>query len=190
MLHLVSGRGRRIAVLTGSGRRSHLCLGPLELVLSHQTCVEGRCLLGGRGGPVCLSAKWANRSGRTEAGVAICVHCCLGLRDMLRVVRYMWVLTVRPVLCQSLRARRRQHVHSYLFLLLAVLASSLDTVPTLDHIGLETDGPRPAVQLEKESTGIAEHRSVVVAPPQRRRARGAILADGLKIVSDGSGHVC
>jgi hypothetical protein len=94
------------------------------------------------------------------------------------------------VLCQSSSVRQRQHMRPNLFLLLAVLASSLDPVPTLDYISLETDRPRPAVQLEEEPAGIAEHRSVVVAPPQRRRARRAILADGLEIVSDGCGHYC
>jgi hypothetical protein len=40
------------------------------------------------------------------------------------------------------------------------------------------------VELEEEAAGIAKNGVVLVASPERCRARGAILADGLRIVSD------
>lgn len=65
------------------------------------------------------------------------------------------------------------------YLLAGAGRASLDAVATLDDIGLEGDGPRAAVQLQEEAAGVAEHRAGLIASPEGRRARGAVLADGL-----------
>jgi hypothetical protein len=49
--------------------------------------------------------------------------------------------------------------------LLLGTGSSLDAVATLDDIGLETDGTRTTVQLEEETTSIAQDRAHLVATP-------------------------
>jgi len=66
------------------------------------------------------------------------------------------------------------------YLLAAARSARLDAVAALDDIGLEGDGPGAAVQLEEEAAGIAEHGAGLVAAPERRGARGAVLADGLE----------
>lgn len=72
-------------------------------------------------------------------------------------------------------------------------AHSLDTVTTLDYVGLERDWPRATVKLEKQAAGIAEHRAHLVASPERRGGGAAVLACGLHgftvMVSHG-GHHC
>jgi hypothetical protein len=57
--------------------------------------------------------------------------------------------------------------------------TSLDAVAAFDDIGLEGDGSRAAVQLQEEAAGIAEDRARLIATPERRGARGAVLADRL-----------
>lgn len=49
--------------------------------------------------------------------------------------------------------------------LLLGAGSSLDAVAALDNVCLETDGTRTAVQLEEETTSIAQDRAHLVATP-------------------------
>ena len=51
------------------------------------------------------------------------------------------------------------------YLSLLALASTLDSVPTFDNIGLEAYRPRSPMQLEKKAAGIAEDRSDLVSSP-------------------------
>ena len=44
-------------------------------------------------------------------------------------------------------------------------AGSLDPVPALDDIRLETDGSRTAMKLEEETASIAKHGTCLVATP-------------------------
>ena len=67
-------------------------------------------------------------------------------------------------------------VHKYL---LAPWPTRLDAVAALDDIRLERDWSRTAVQLQKQSTGVAQHSARLIATPERRGARGAVLADRL-----------
>jgi hypothetical protein len=41
-------------------------------------------------------------------------------------------------------------------LLLGTLLGRLDSIPTLDNIGLEADWTRTAVELEEETAGVAQ----------------------------------
>jgi len=43
----------------------------------------------------------------------------------------------------------------------------LDAVARLDHVGLERDGTRAAVQLEEEAAGVAEDGAGLIATPER-----------------------
>lgn len=63
--------------------------------------------------------------------------------------------------------------------LLLRAGGGLDPVPALDHVGLETDGPRSAVQLEEKTTGIAKHAACFVAAPKWCCAGAAVLANWL-----------
>lgn len=65
------------------------------------------------------------------------------------------------------------------YLALRALASSFHPIPTLDHIGLETDRSWATMQLQKESAGIAEHGAQLIATPEGGRGRATILAHGL-----------
>ena len=58
-------------------------------------------------------------------------------------------------------------------------AASLGTVSRLDDIGLEADGARPAVQLEKEAASVAEYEAVFITAPERRGTCRTVLANGL-----------
>jgi hypothetical protein len=49
--------------------------------------------------------------------------------------------------------------------LLLGTSSSLDAIATLDNVRLETDGTRTTVQLEEETTSIAQDRAHLVATP-------------------------
>jgi hypothetical protein len=49
--------------------------------------------------------------------------------------------------------------------LLLGAGSSLDAVAALDNVRLETDRTRTAVQLEEETTSIAQDRAHLVATP-------------------------
>jgi len=50
-------------------------------------------------------------------------------------------------------------------LLLLGLARVLDAVSALDNIGLQTDRPRPSVELEEKTAGIAQHSSSLISSP-------------------------
>jgi hypothetical protein len=67
-----------------------------------------------------------------------------------------------------------------LYLSLCAGSASLDAVAALDDIGLERDGARAAVQLQEEAAGVAEDGARLIAAPEGRRARSAILADRLE----------
>jgi hypothetical protein len=60
-----------------------------------------------------------------------------------------------------------------------VVAVCLGTISRLDHVRLQADGARPAVQLEKEPASVAEDEAIFIAAPKWRGARRAILANGL-----------
>lgn len=67
------------------------------------------------------------------------------------------------------RGGRQLHVlrliRSSVYLSLLALSSTLDSISAFDNIGLEAYWPRPAVELEEEAAGIAEHRSDLVSSP-------------------------
>ena len=63
--------------------------------------------------------------------------------------------------------------------LLSSQARALDSIPTLDHICLQTDGSRSAMKLEKETARVAQHRSDLIPSPKRSRGCRAVLAYGL-----------
>jgi len=65
------------------------------------------------------------------------------------------------------------------YLLLRPRARCFDAVAALDHVGLEADGSRAAVQLEKETAGVAEDGAGLIATPEGSGARAAVQADGL-----------
>ena len=54
---------------------------------------------------------------------------------------------------------------SYLFVFRHVGAHGLDAVTALDDVGLQRDGARAAVQLQKEAAGVAEDGAGLVASP-------------------------
>lgn len=53
--------------------------------------------------------------------------------------------------------------------------SSTDAIATLDHVGLEADWARGSVKLEEKTTGVAQHRAVLVSSPERGGRGRAIL---------------
>lgn len=55
----------------------------------------------------------------------------------------------------------------------------LYAVSRLDHVGLEGNRARAAMQFEEEAAGIAEDGAGFVAAPERGRGGGTVLADGL-----------
>lgn len=68
---------------------------------------------------------------------------------------------------------------TYLFLLGQLGPHRLDAIATLDDVCLERDGTGAAVQLEEEAAGVAEDGARLVAAPERRGRRLAVLAGGL-----------
>lgn len=68
------------------------------------------------------------------------------------------------------------------YLLASARPTGLDAVAALDDIGLEGYGPWAAVQLQEEAAGVAQHGARLIAAPEGRGARGAVLADGLAVV--------
>ena len=52
-------------------------------------------------------------------------------------------------------------------ILLARSLRGLDAIARLDHVGLERDGTRAAVQLEEEAAGVAEDGAGLIATPER-----------------------
>ena len=69
------------------------------------------------------------------------------------------------------------------YLFASARRARLDAIPTFDDIGLEGDGPRAAVQLQEKTAGIAQNGAGLIAAPEGRGARRAVLADGLEDVS-------
>jgi hypothetical protein len=61
------------------------------------------------------------------------------------------------------------------YLLACARAASLDAVTALDDIGFERDRAWSAVQLQEEAAGVAQDRASLIASPERRRARCAVL---------------
>jgi len=55
----------------------------------------------------------------------------------------------------------------------------LDAVARLDHVRLERDGTRAAVQFEEEAAGVAEDGAGLIAAPEGSGRGGAVLTDGL-----------
>ena len=53
----------------------------------------------------------------------------------------------------------------YLFIFRHVGPHGLDAVAALDDVGLQRDGTRAAVQLQKEAAGVAEDGAGLVASP-------------------------
>lgn len=81
--------------------------------------------------------------------------------------------------CSQSRVLRKEYTVPESHLLPRALASCLDAISTLDHIGLQADRTRPSVQLEKQAAGVAEHRALLIASPERCSACRAVLAYGL-----------
>lgn len=79
-------------------------------------------------------------------------------RDMLVL------MAVKPA---SLRRLAVSVIATHLLFHFHARAHGLDAVATLDDIGLEGDGARPAVQLEKQAAGIAEDGAGFIATPER-----------------------
>jgi hypothetical protein len=71
-------------------------------------------------------------------------------------------------------------VHYTTYLSARTRPASLDAVAALDDIGLEGDGSRAAMQLQKETAGVAEHGTCLIASPKRCSARRAVLTYGLQ----------
>jgi len=67
----------------------------------------------------------------------------------------------------------------FIYLSLLALRRTFDTIATFDHVSLETDRSRAAVQLEEEAAGVAENRADLIPPPQRCCRSLAVLAYGL-----------
>ena len=64
---------------------------------------------------------------------------------------------------------------NYLLLHLHVGSHGLNPIAALDDIGLERDWPWSAVQLQKETAGIAENGARLIATPERGGARRTVL---------------
>lgn len=60
-----------------------------------------------------------------------------------------------PTMCQLYS----QYTFWCMYLLARTAGPSFDAVAAFDDIGLERDGSWPAVQLQEETAGIAEHRA-------------------------------
>ena len=62
------------------------------------------------------------------------------------------------------------------YLLATARPASLDAVAALDDICLEAYRSGPAMKFQEQATGVAQHGTDLIASPERRRRRGAILA--------------
>ena len=60
-------------------------------------------------------------------------------------------------------------------------SARLYAVAALDDVCLERDWSRAAMQLQKQPAGVAQHGARLIATPERGGARGAVLADRLKM---------
>ena len=67
------------------------------------------------------------------------------------------------------------------YLSLLTLSRCLDSVATLDHIGLEAYRPCGTMELEEEAAGVAEHRAKLISAPKRCRRGSAVLTYRLEI---------
>ena len=56
---------------------------------------------------------------------------------------------------------------------------SLDSISTLDHVRLEADRTRGAMQLEEEATGVTKNRADLIATPEGGSGGGTVLTDRL-----------
>jgi hypothetical protein len=65
-------------------------------------------------------------------------------------------------------------INKYLFLW--SLSRAFDTVPALDHIGLEAYRSRSAVEFEEQAARVAEHRADFISSPQRGCRCRTVLA--------------
>lgn len=63
--------------------------------------------------------------------------------------------------------------------LLGALSACLHAITALDDIGLQADWARSSMQLQKETTGIAEDSTRLITTPERRSAGLTVLTDGL-----------
>jgi hypothetical protein len=55
----------------------------------------------------------------------------------------------------------------------------LDAIARFDHVGLERDGTRAAVEFEEEAAGVAEDGAGLIAAPEGCCRGRAVLADRL-----------
>lgn len=79
----------------------------------------------------------------------------------------IWVSSCVPI---------RRSVHQSIAVAISFLGlRSLDSVPALDHIGLEADRPGAAVKLQEQTASIAEYRSRLIATPERCSRRYDML---------------
>lgn len=99
---------------------------------------------------------------------------------------WRWSSSLRPRWRDTIALEQRlsgQHDISGIsidaYLLLLCLARGLDPVATLDDIRLQADRTRRAVELEEQTTGIAQDGADLVPPPQRCRRGGTVLTYGL-----------
>jgi hypothetical protein len=68
---------------------------------------------------------------------------------------------------------------TYLLRLRSIGPTDLDAIAAFDHIRLERNGPRAAMELEVQATGIAQYGTRLIATPQGRGGCAAILTCGL-----------
>lgn len=106
-------------------------------------------------------------------------HSHRDLQQTAHATRYQYVCDSRVGKGRHEKTLFRAATH----LALGTLTSGLDTVATLDHIGLQAYRTRSAMEFEKETTGIAQNRTEFVPTPKRRGGGAAILADRLQLRS-------
>jgi hypothetical protein len=72
---------------------------------------------------------------------------------------------------------------AYNYLLASSLTCDLDSITTLDDIGLEADGTWTAVEFQKKPTSIAQYGTALIASPQGGGAGAAVLTYWLRSIS-------
>ena len=65
-------------------------------------------------------------------------------------------------------------------IMLARCLRGLNAIARLDHVGLEGDGTRSAMEFEEEAAGVAEDGAGLVAAPEGCRGGCTVLANGLQ----------